>query len=287
MSRKIIALLLAVLMIVSAVCLSACGSKDAIKGSGTEEDPWLVGAENPGDVTVFIADGTLWVNGTGAMMDFDDLADRPWNDVVAEVEQVSVFDEVTRIGKNAFKGAGTEVYYLELGFFGEGFAEIGDSAFEGCNFNGGCVLTVPETVESIGARAFADSGITEVHFDGVPAIAEDAFAATEAVFNVRSGSAWDESNMLPYGGETSYKWLYTFDCVEDYGTEDISGRFAMYIPEGEVCEYNAEDYVAEEGYHFVRYEVVEGDYEIAEPENPVLAIELTCNVVVKIVYAAD
>lgn len=291
MNRKITALLLAVLMIMSVVCLSACGNDSAeskvTSGEGTEEDPWLVGAENPEDVSVFIVNGTVWVNGAGAMKDFEDLADRPWNDVIAEVERVSVFDSVSRIGKNAFRGAGTEVYYLDLGFFGEGFTEIGDSAFEGCNFNGSCVLTIPETVESIGARAFADSGITEIHFDGVPAIAEDAFTGTEAVFNVRSGSAWDESNMLSYGGETSYKLLYAFDYVEDYGTEDISGQGTIYVPEGEVCEYNAEDYVAEEGYHFVRYEVTEGDYEIAEPENPVLSIELSCNVSVKIVYAAD
>lgn len=291
MSRKIVALLLAVLMVMSAACLSACGKETAesaaLQGEGTEENPWLVGKENAEDVTVFIVDGTLWVDGTGAMKDFDDPAERPWNDMVADVEQVSVFGEVSRIGKNAFCGAGTNVYYLDAGFFCEGLTEIGDSAFEGCNFNGNCVLTLPETVESIGARAFADSGITDVHFDGVPAIAEDAFAGTEATFHVRSGSAWDEENMLPYGGETSYKWLYAFDYVEDYGTEDISGQGTMYIPEGEVYDYNAEDYVAEEGYHFVRYEVVEGDYEIAEPENPVLAIELSGNVSVKIVYAAD
>lgn len=293
MFRKITVLLLAVIMIVSATCLAGCGNSapasDGTSGEGTEENPWLVGAENPGDVSVFITEGTLWVNGTGAMKDFDDPADRPWNDAIANVEQVSVFDAVSRIGKNAFKGAGTgaEVYYLELGFFSEGLTEIGDSAFEGCNFNGCCVLTIPETVESIGARAFADSGISEVHFDGVPAIAEDAFAGTEATFFVRSGSAWDESNMLPYGGETSYTWLYAFDYVEDYGTEDITGQGTIYVPEGEVCEYNAEDYVAEEGYHFVRYEVTDGDYEIAEPENPVLSIELNCNVAVKIVYAAD
>lgn len=291
MSRKIIALLLAAFMIMSVLCLAGCGNNaaepTANDGEGTEENPWLVGAENAEDVKVYIVDGSMWVDGTGAMKDFEDPADRPWNDVIADAEQVSVFGEISRIGKNAFYGAGTNCHYFDAGFFSEGLTEIGESAFEGCNFNGLCILTIPETVESIGARAFADSGISEVYFDGVPAIAEDAFAGTEATFYVRSGYEWNAENMLPYGGETGYKWLYAFDYTCDYGTEDMSADGTMYVPEGEVYEYDAEAYLGDEGYHFVRYEVVEGDYEIAEPENPVLNIELTGNVVVKIIFAAD
>lgn len=285
MNKRFIALFMTLILIFS---LSACVATDEIKGTGTEEDPWLCGATENDDVRVFVIDNSLWINGTGKMMDFEELEARPWNDVIGDISSISIFDELQYVGKNAFKGAGANCDYVDL-FLGSGIGAIGDSAFEGVNFTQNedgfvysPIITIPESVESIGARAFADSELGEVYIDGAPAVADDAFAGNTCKLYVRNNSDFER---LPYGGEIEYVTTYAFNYVEDYGSEDLSGEGTMYVPEGENLEYNAQDYVGDEDYGFIRYEVIDGDLEIADPTNPELNIKLTGDVQVKIIYA--
>lgn len=291
MIKKIAILLMALAMIFS---LCACGAHDAqsdkISGTGTEEDPWLCGATENDDVRVFAVDNCLYINGDGAMADFENPADRPWDGIIGDICNISIFDELKYVGKNAFKGAGANLNdeYVDL-FLSGGIGAIGDSAFEGAVFrfvsgdsSMGAIITIPESVQSIGVRAFADSGVNEIYFDGVPEIADDAFAGNTCTAYVRNDADFER---LPYGGEVTYKTLYAFNYVDEYGTDDMTGEGTMYIPEGEVCCYNAQDYVADENYAFVRYELLDGDLEIEDPENPELNISLTGDVSVKIVFA--
>ena len=69
MGKKIAALIMVITIVMS---LAACTS-DGIKGSGTEEDPWLCGATENDDVRIFVVDNSLWINGDGKMMDFENL----------------------------------------------------------------------------------------------------------------------------------------------------------------------------------------------------------------------
>lgn len=278
------------LMVVLLFALSACASSDTIKGSGTEEDPWLCGADKDDDVRIFVVDNSLWINGPGKMMDFDELEARPWNDIIGDITGINIFDELQYVGKNAFKGAGARLEdgYVDI-FFSEGIGEIGESAFEGVKFSYdfdetkfSAIITIPESVQSIGARAFADSGEYEVYLNGAPEVSDDAFAENICTVFVRNGADFER---LSYGGELSYKTLYAFNYTEDYGTDEMSGEGTMYVPEDYIELYNAQDYVADENYAFVRYEVIDGDFEIEEPENPELQIQLTGDVSVKIVYA--
>ena len=285
MIKKPIALILILIMIFS---LTACASSGGISGSGTEEDPWLCGATKDDDVRVFVVDNSLWINGDGRMMDFENLADRPWNDISDDIRGVNIFDGLRYVGKNAFKGIGTNSDYVDL-FLGEGIGAIGESAFEGTKFSydfdgtrSGAIITIPDSVQSIGPRAFADSGVCEVYFDGAPEVSDDAFAGNTCTVYIRNNADFER---LPYGGELSYKTLYAFNYIEDYGTDEISGDGTMYIPE-DGCElYIAQDYVGDENYGFVRYEVLDGDFEIEDPTNPELQIQLTGDVQVKIIYA--
>lgn len=278
------------LMVVLLFALSACASSDTIKGSGTEEDPWLCGANKDDDVRIFVVDNSLWINGTGKMMDFDELEARPWNDIIGDITGINIFDELQYVGKNAFKGAGARLEdgYVDI-FFSEGIGEIGESAFEGAKFSYdfdetecSAIITIPESVQSIGARAFADSGLAEFYINGAPTVADDAFAGNTCKAYVRNNSDFER---LPYGGEIEYVTTYAFNYVEDYGTDEMSGEGTMYVPEDYIELYNAQDYVADENYAFVRYEVLDGDFEIKDPENPELQIQLTGDVNVKIVYA--
>ncbi len=284
MKQKLAAILLILALLFA---LSACASSDMIKGSGTEEDPWLCGADKDDDVRVFVIDNSLWINGTGKMMDFEELEARPWNNVIGDISGINIFDELQYVGKNAFKGAGSNCDYVDL-YLGNGIAAIGDSAFEGVNFTQNedgfvysSIITIPESVESIGARAFADSELGEVYIDGAPAVADDAFAGNTCKLYVRNYSGFVR---LPYGGEIEYVTTYAFNYVEDYGSEDLSGEGTMYVPDGENLEYNAQDYVGDENYEFDRWEVVSGDLNIEEPENPEINVSLTGDVQVIIHY---
>lgn len=280
-------LILALLLIAAVLCLSACG-KDAdgprvITGSGTEDDPWQVGADEQQNVTAVLLEDCLMVNGDGDMMDFESAEQRPWNDVLADLTQINIGDEVHHVGSLAFAGAGANADNFDAGFYGN-VLSIGDRAFEGANFNPSAILTIPESVKSVGHRAFADTGLAEMYIDGTPEIADDAFAGLTARVCVRYDGTWDESNMLGYGGELSYVYTYAVSYTEDYGTEDLTGEGTIYYPADAVFEYNAVDYAAEEGYRFVRYELISGDLELADPTDPQISTQLTGNVELKIIY---
>ncbi len=79
---------------------------------------------------------------------------------------------VETIGDEAF---GWCVRITDPVYLPEGLKTIGNSAFDGCGWLGEVYL--PATVESIGARAFADSALNYLVFAGVklPAIADNAF----------------------------------------------------------------------------------------------------------------
>ena len=258
-----------------------------VSGSGTEDDPWLVGADKPEDVTVFVTDGTLWINGSGRMQDFESLEQRPWNSVIGELTYVFVSDCVEHIGARAFMGAGKDSDDFDLGFFSENLLSIGESAFEGANFSFYVIVTIPESVESIGPRAFADCPLTDVYIDGAPDIAEDAFAGVTSRVSVRYGAGWDESNMLPYGGELDYIMTYPVRYVDDYGTDEITAEGTAFVPEGELFEYDAVAYLTEDDYHFVRYELISGELDITDPTDPVISSPVSGLVELKVIYEHD
>ena len=290
--KRTLSIVLALIMALSLFTLAGCSSNggstpsnSSASGAGTEDDPWLCGATDADNVQVFVVNNELWVTGSGNMADFEDEASRPWNDVAADLDAVNVFDDITGIGANAFKGCGVNSDCFDV-FLSSTIVTIGDSAFEGVNFCDTCIITLPECIERIGARAFADSTLTRIDFNGTPAeIAGDAFANVTAEFQVNFDSDWNDSNKLPYGGEITYTDRFEFAYEEDYGTDEVSGSGLMYIPDGEELNYTAES--CEEGYHFVRWEVVSGDITIDDPTNPELAIVLTENVSVRIIFAAD
>ena len=279
--RNLFLTMLAAALMCAALFLPAAA---ATAGAGTEEDPWLIGAGTPESVMAYMIDEfTLWIDGEGDMADFTYPTDRPWNDLIADVEDIFVGDGVTGIGANAFYGAGRDVDYFDW-FCPESVTRIGAGAFENAHFTEANILNIGENVTEIGSRAFAGSGLARVDMMGHPAVAADAFAGVTAeVYTVYEGE-WSEEEKQSFGGELTYKNLYRFDYEEDFGTPDQTGSGCLYLPEGESYTYNAQDYY--DDCLFLRWEVLEGDLEIADPTDPELELLLTGNVRVKACYEA-
>ena len=70
MKKRILSILLAALMIVSLLPTVALAEWSGT-GTGTQSDPWKIGTTgNENTVTAYLDDGTLSIEGTGAMQDF-------------------------------------------------------------------------------------------------------------------------------------------------------------------------------------------------------------------------
>ncbi len=135
-TNKILSLILAVLMIISIIPITA----SAVTYSGTCGDnlTWTYD-----DVTC-----TLTISGTGSMDNFTDYLDVPWYSRRTYIKSIIIQDGVTTIGYNAF-------YYcknLENITIPTTVTEINNYAFRDCdNLK---EVIIPNGVEKIGYRAF-------------------------------------------------------------------------------------------------------------------------------------
>ena len=149
-------------------------------------------------------EGTLTIEGTGAMYDFDDGAE--WEEYRDEIKTVRIGSGVTSIGEHAFKNC-PELTRIEIantvtsigkGAFagcdklssvilqeGSAITAIGDSAFEDCTALEEAVL--PQKLATIGAKAFAGcTGITSASFGSdVTSIGEYAFLGCDKLKTVK------------------------------------------------------------------------------------------------------
>ncbi len=148
--------------------------------AGTITDPWLIGADNEGDVTAYIVEDNeeiiLYIKGTGVMADGSGGNSAwPWQDSSLgsseqHITKAVIGDGVTYIGRYCFQNC-NELTSVELP---ESLTEIGDSSFYGCSAL--TEINLPSTLESIGKYAFAGSGITEIKIPtGIVEIADYTF----------------------------------------------------------------------------------------------------------------
>ena len=115
--------------------------------------------------------GTLTIEGTGAMYDYDYYSDvfAPWQDL--EVKQVVLPDGLTTIGNYAFYWS----INLTSADIPEGVTTIGNYAFF---YTGLTSVVIPEGVTTIGNYAFSYTGLTSVVIpESVTTIGEGAFCA--------------------------------------------------------------------------------------------------------------
>ena len=78
----------------------ATAEADFWLGPGCESCPWTVGD----DVTAYITGEELDIKGTGEMYDFASADDVPWAAFVGDVTAVTIAQDVTKVGANAWVG---------------------------------------------------------------------------------------------------------------------------------------------------------------------------------------
>ena len=136
---------------------------------------------------------TLTISGTGAMTDYDDSSEQPWNSYVEEIETVIIEDGVTSIGDYAFdycEGLTSVAIPASV-------TSIGDCAFDYCE--GLTSVAIPASVTSIGSDAFRScSSLTSVTIPAsVTSIGDYAFAycSNLATMTVETGNTkYDSRN---------------------------------------------------------------------------------------------
>ena len=239
-----------------------------ISGEGTEENPWQIGATENDHVTAAVyGDTMLVIEGEGTMKDFENEADRPWNSIIEDISDISIFG-TENIGKNAFKNAGKNSEF-GVSFYYDVAEVFGESCFEGANFGMFSTININDFVKEIGPHAFANTeGENEeiyIYCDS-SAIAENAFENVSAKVYVYDNGTWAEENRSGFGGTLEYVDLYILAYDYIYDSDDISGNGMMYIPADMDIDFNAES----EDSEFIRYELVSGTLDIADPENPQL-----------------
>ena len=272
MSIKLIAIFTC-LLCVCGLCLAESA------GSGTQDDPWLIGADGD-DVYAFIEGGTLWIDGSGRMADFEDGV--PWDKEAPCIESVFVGSEITRIGKRAFAYIGTQAEFFDV-YIGECVTEIGAYAFEGTNLSAYGGLSLPESVTKIEAGAFSNlSADSCISLYSVPE-ADGAFDQSEVTLYLPYALITDEY-IASLGGTLTVVPVYRFYYTEDYGTDDISCTGIIYINEGDELNYDAEAYKCMDNCSFVRYDLVYGNLDGADLTDPELTVQLTGDVKVNIIY---
>ncbi len=160
-TKKIISLLLTVLMIITALPLTAVNSfaADVVKSGTTGECTWFL-------------DGTvLTISGNGKMEDYDYFEEKPWGTLITKaiiengvtsigksafndctsLTSITILDGVTSIGESAFEDC-TSLTSVTIG---NGVKSIGNSAFSGCKSLTN--ITIPDSITSIGYSAFGDT----------------------------------------------------------------------------------------------------------------------------------
>ena len=142
---------LLVVLLSLGLCLSLClpAFAEEIETSGTCGE----------DMTWEYEDGTLYIDGTGAMDDFEE--DAPWAYFRDEIEYVELSGEIEYIGANAF----TDYDTLKRVEFGGSLQEIGTKAFKSCD--GLTSVTLPGGFRRFGEESFMScANLTEIHCNG-------------------------------------------------------------------------------------------------------------------------
>ena len=137
--KKFLSLLLAVVMIVTIVPVSAITASAKIySGTCGETVNWSYNSDTT----------KLTITGNGDMFDYTSNNASPWSSFASSITVTEINDGITNIGAFSFNNC-VKISYIRIP---ESVVSIGNSAFHGCS--GLTNITIPESVTTIGNSAF-------------------------------------------------------------------------------------------------------------------------------------
>ena len=224
-TKKIISLLLSVLMIITALPLTAVNSfaADVVKSGTTGECTWFL-------------DGTvLTISGNGKMEDYDYFEKKPWGTLITKaiiengvtsiggeafkdctsLTSITIPDGVTEIGMGAFYNCTS----LTSVIIPDSVTSIGSSAFSGCTSL--TSVTIPNSVTEIGVGAFGGcTSFTSIIIpDSITSIGASAFFNCVNLKNVSLGNSVTSIGDYAFGGCTSLTSITIPDSVTSIGND--------------------------------------------------------------------
>ena len=190
-------------------------------------------------------EGSLVINGTGAMADYTSSTNAsPWRDYYSDIKTVTIGDNVTSIGSYAFCDCSS----LTSITIGSGVTSIGEYAVYGCTSL--TSITIPDGVTSIGSYAFAHckTSLTSVTIGiGVTSIGTYAFYDCTGLTNITVSEentayvsvdgvlyTYDMTELICYPAQktdTSYTIPDGVTKIDDYAFEYCSYLTSITIPE--------------------------------------------------------
>ena len=129
----------------------------------------------------------MTISGSGAMTDYSSsMTDIPWIAYQESISRVVIGDEITHVGDWAFQGCTA----LNSVTIGENVTSIGNGSFDNCTNAGFTVLTIPNSVQTIGIDAFSNNHLKYVCFgSGLTSIGMEAFMACSNLATIYVPSA--------------------------------------------------------------------------------------------------
>ncbi len=143
------------------------------------------GKVNPEDVTWRLEGEAghyrLIISGTGAMADYDNYDDQPWNSYAGDIKTVVIGNGVTTIGNYAFNGC-SNLTSIEIP---SSVTSIDRSAFSECSNLATVTFAAGSQLTSIGNYAFYNTNLTSIEIpSSVTSIGEYAFYGCSVLTSV-------------------------------------------------------------------------------------------------------
>ena len=192
-------------------------------------------------------ENTIYINGTGAMYDYEYQEDIPWFEYNDKVDFVVISDGVTRIGDGCFLGC--EMVDVDIP---DSVEAIGAHAFMQCPYL--FDITIPASVKGIGKDCFYDCPrlgwaeiwcdsvavykeafmdcpeLASVYFHGsIERMGENAFFGdTTTVYYPASDTSWDTVVGRSYGGTVTWADIDTEE--KTVGARIETGKYSLCLP---------------------------------------------------------
>ncbi len=185
---RILSVVLAVLMILSAVSVSVSATEIVANGRCGDDLTWVLDSE-----------GTLTISGTGAMWNGDDClwnGEQSYNAYRADIKTVIINEGVTNVAENAFDSFSM----LESVFVSSSVKTIEYSAFESCeNLT---EVTLSEGLTRIEGRAFSNcSALADITLpEGLTRIDESAFSYCSVLSDITLPESLTHIGQLSFTG---------------------------------------------------------------------------------------